>query len=169
LTLMKQLRQEGFAKPIIFLTGKHEVQDKELALDSGADDYITKPFDVRELLARIRTIKRRIPPTAKQPIMVRGIEFVPQLRLVRRDQQQVRLTNTEGEILEFLMRHPDEYFSGADLFKELWGSDAEGASDQVVRTHIRSLRLKMAEIGAPMLVITVRGGGYIVRDATYKP
>lgn len=167
-SICKSLRKSGNETPIIFLTGRQTIDDKELALDSGADDFISKPFDVRELFARIRAIGRRPKALWRRPYEIRGATLLPTIRMLTCGNSQVQLTFLESAILEFLMRNCDTYFSAAQLFNEVWPYDSVASSDETVRVHMRLLRRKLAEVGCENLIITVRGSGYILRDKTYK-
>jgi OmpR-family two-component system manganese-sensing response regulator len=164
LDLCKQLRGSGCETPIIFLTGRNSIDDKELGLDSGGDDYICKPFHVRELLARIRTIKRRPPNLLREPIEVRGLTLIPPIRIARMNDREVQLTQLESAILEFFMRHRDNYFSAEQLFESVWPADTNASTDETVRVHMRLLRSKLEQLGIENLIVTVRGSGYILRD-----
>jgi DNA-binding response OmpR family regulator len=163
----KQLRREGNQIAIIFLTGRNGIDDIAQGLETGGDDYITKPFDVRELVARLRAVRRRPVSLRRESIIVRGVQFFPSVRAARMGSTEVQLTFMESSILEFFMRNPDTFFSAAQIFEQVWPADSNASSDETVRVHMRLLRTKLAQLGEEKLIITVRGSGYILRDKTY--
>jgi len=157
----RKFRESGGDTPIIFLTGMHGVDNVEHGLDSGGDDYLTKPFEVRELLARIRTVKRR-PPNVKQgKLILRDVQFDPMLRLISCGTEQVQLSPTESAMLEVLCRSPNTFFSSAALFKAVWPSETE-SSEEIVRTHMKVLRRKLKLLMTAELINTQRGSGYFI-------
>jgi len=163
LEVCKKYRANGGTIPIIFLTGRNAIDDKESGLDAGGDDYLTKPFDVRELQARMRSVERRVIRAGLTPRVVRGISINSNLHQAIKDDKQVRLSMSELDILEFLMNNTDTYFSAKQIFAAIWPSDSE-ASDDVVRVHMNLLRRRLSRIGADNLIETVRGAGYILRS-----
>lgn len=163
LQVCQTYRGSGGRTPIIFLTGRHDINDKEAALDTGGDDYITKPFDVRELLARMRSIERRTTNMQFDKLCVQGVELDPKLRIAKHQDQRVRLSQIETEILEYLLKHPNSYHTAAQLFEAIWPLDTE-TTDDVVRVHVKLLRRRLIQIGADKLIETVRGAGYIIHD-----
>jgi len=160
--LCRRYRAQGGESPIIFVTGKHSISDKEIAFDAGGDDYITKPFDVRELLARIRAIKRRPGRLAQEELSAHGVTFDPHLHTVNRGSDSVQLSALESSIVEFLLRNKNRFFSASDIFEAVWESDAE-SSDETVRVRMRIIRQKLAKLDCENLIETVRGSGYIIR------
>jgi len=158
----KQFRNGGGETPIIFLTGRQAVEDIEHGLDAGGDDYLTKPFEVRELLARIRTVKRRPPQIKHGKLVLRQLEFDPQLRLVKCGGENVQLSPTESSLLETICRKPNNFFSSTALFKAVWPSETE-SSEEIVRTHMKVLRRKLKLLTEDELIQTVRGSGYLIR------
>jgi DNA-binding response OmpR family regulator len=161
LELCKKLRAKGDQTPIIFLTGRHGVSDKESGLDSGGDDYITKPFDARELLARIRAVQRRRSHVTIGVLTVKDVELDPRLRRVVRNGKEVQLSPKESHILEYLFQNPNTYFTSSALFEAIWPSDAD-SSEESVRVHMKTLRRKLQKVECDDLVKTVLGAGYIV-------
>ena len=121
------------------LTGKGKVEDKEEGLDAGADDYLTKPFNMRELTARIRALLRRSPTPAGQSLKVGELELDPQKRLLRKSGVAVHVVPKDFAVLEFLMRYPGEVFSAEALLQRVWSFDSEASTD-AVRTSIKRLR-----------------------------
>jgi len=160
--LCKKFRDCGGLTPIIFLTGRQAIEDIEHGLNSGGDDYLTKPFDVRELLARIRTVKRRPLQIDRTKLRLKQLEFDPQLRVVSRDGERVQLSPTESGLLETLCRKPSYFFSSSALFEAVWPSDTD-SSDEIVRTHMKVLRRKLKLLTEDELIQTVRGSGYLIR------
>jgi OmpR-family two-component system manganese-sensing response regulator len=167
LDVCRTYRASGGLTPIIFLTGRDELDSKEAGLDSGADDYLTKPFETRELLARIRSIKRRSLEIRVDNFEVRGMKFDPKLRTATFNGKEVVLSPTESNILEFILRHRDEYTSAAQIFASVWPSDSE-TSEDTVRVCVKFLRTKLAKIGADHLLETVKKAGYIIRSSVEK-
>jgi DNA-binding response OmpR family regulator len=146
----------------LMLTGKNLLDNKEHGLDAGADDYLTKPFHVRELLARIRALLRRPEATATSNVLsAAGIELDASKHSVQIDGVSVNLTRKEFQLLEFLMRYPNEIFSSEALFERVWKSDSE-ASVKSVKVYIMRLRERLGKAGAT--IQNVHGFGY-----TFKP
>lgn len=163
LEICRTFRARGGNTPIIFLTGRREIEDKEAGFAAGGDDYLTKPFDVRELIARIGSIKRRPRMTARTPLVINNLALDPRLRVVRSHKGEVQLSFRESNILEFFLSNRNVFFSGAQIFEALWPTDTE-ASDQTVKVHMGLLRKKLAQLEADSLISTVKGAGYILRD-----
>jgi DNA-binding response OmpR family regulator len=165
--ICQKFRDAGGMTPIIFLTGRHGIANIEEALDSGGDDYLTKPFDVRELLARIRTIKRRPQQVTSGKLRLRDLQFDPMLRVLSNGAEQVQLSPTENAMLEALCRSPNTYFPSAALFKAVWPSETE-SSDEIVRTHMKVLRRKIKLLTSVELISTQRGSGYVINADDVK-
>ncbi len=156
-------RARGNTTPIIFVTGKDEINALENALDIGADDYITKPFELRELMARVRALQRRASGLATSDLVVGEARLDKKSRKLFFGSVEVKLTALESELVEFLMRHPNQVFSSAELFNAVWSSDTESTVD-TVRVHIRILRRKLGLSGHADFVKTVLGSGYIIES-----
>ncbi|HEY9677666.1 MAG TPA: response regulator transcription factor [Drouetiella sp.] len=167
LKLCREYRDSGGLTPIIFLTGKSDMDSKESGLDTGADDYVTKPFDIREILARIRSVQRRPRHVIQHDLSVNGAKLDVKLGNITYQSQTLRLSPTEISILEFFFRHPNQLFSGAQLFASVWSSDAD-AKEDTVRVHMHLLRKKLAAIGLKELIKTVRAAGYILETDASK-
>lgn len=168
LEILTTYRSSGGTIPIIFLTGKKDVDDKESGLDAGADDYLTKPFDVRELLARMRSVQRRSTQTFKANLSANGVELNMKLRTLQltesissKSNNIVKLSTTEASILEFFFRHPNQLFSAAEVFDRVWPSETDAKAD-TLRVHLHVLRRKLSLAGLPELVKTIKGSGYIL-------
>jgi len=165
LAICKKYRASGGKSPIIFLTGRDGVEDKEAGLDAGGDDYLTKPFDVRELLARIRSVQRRQTLSVSQKFVLNGIEFDPKMRSLKAVGELVTLSPTESALLEFLFRHPNKLHSSARLFEAVWPSESD-SSGETVRVHMRILRKKLSIVGGDAIIKTVRPSGYVIEIDT---
>jgi DNA-binding response OmpR family regulator len=161
--ICRRFRAQGGTTPIIFLTGRNTIDEKEEGLNAGGDDYMTKPYDVRELLARIRTVRRRPRELASPRLIAHGFELNPYLKTLVAPNGTAQLTALESHILEYLMRNRNRYFSSADLFEAIWPSDSDSSPD-TVRVLITLLRRKLDQIGAKDLIKTVRRLGYIIDD-----
>lgn len=159
----KRYRASGGTTPVIFLTGRDEIADKEAGLDAGGDDYLTKPFDTRELLARIRSVLRRPPNLADTELAAQGLKLDPKLRIASCGEAQVQLSKSENNILQFFLRNVDEYFTAGEVLAAVWPSDTKSGED-TVRVHMKFLREKLSRIGADKLLETVTGSGYIIRS-----
>jgi two-component system, OmpR family, KDP operon response regulator KdpE len=156
--------------PVIVLTADHEQADKVRALDGGADDYLTKPFDTEELLARIRALMRRVSPAAPGPTHIRvdDLEIDLPRRHVTRSGATVHLTRTELELLELLVRHPGKLLTQEFILREVWGP-GYGTESNYLRVYVGQLRKKLGDEAAhPRLILTEPGIGYrwIAREDT---
>jgi len=162
LAVMRRLRERSTV-PVLMLTARDDEADRVLGLEVGADDYMTKPFSLRELMARVRAILRRIElltrPAAEEaaPVRIDRLAVDPLARRVTVDGEPVELTVKEYDLLLLLARHPGRSFSRAYLLDHIWGADYEGG-DRTVDTHIVRLRRKLGEIGER--ISTVWGVGY---------
>ena len=160
--LAKQFRSDARTSsiPIIMLTARVEEHDKILGLESGADDYITKPFSPRELMARVRAILRRhahaIPD---EPVAIGGLELSPVSHRVRAGDTNIELGPTEFRLLHFFMSHAERVYSRAQLLNHVWGTQAF-IEERTVDVHIRRLRQALEAAGKDGLIQTVRGSGY---------
>ncbi len=163
------LRAEGNFVPILMLTARNGVPDRVTGLDAGADDYLVKPFALKELLARVRALLRRAEYAAPQrPAGGSALTFAdvvldPETREVRRGERPIRLTRTEFAMLETFLRHPRIVLTRAAMFEQVWGYDF-GVSSNGLDVYVSYLRRKLEELGEPRLLHTVRGVGYVLRD-----
>lgn len=160
----REARKRGLKTPVIMLTGKTEVDDKIEGLDTGADDYLTKPFSSKELLARVRALMRRPAVKPSEKLQVGDLILDMQTRKVTNCGREINLLPKEFSILEYLMKHPNQVFNGDDLLNGVWASDAEAAPSSV-RTQIYSLRKKLSEGDLPCPIQTVHGAGYKIESA----
>jgi two-component system, OmpR family, response regulator MprA len=158
----KQLRADGDV-PILILTARIETDDRVTGLDSGADDYLVKPFERQELLARIRALLRRRPPRGAASMTVADLTLNPDTREVSRGERAIELTNREFELLEYLMRNERLVVSRERLLDEVWGYDPMAATN-TVDVFISNLRRKLEAGGETRLLHTKRGAGYVLRD-----
>lgn len=161
----RDLRRLGLRQPILMLTVQSDPVDKVLGLEMGADDYLTKPYHLRELIARIRSLLRRAYgelSSAEADILYADELTIDRTRAtVTRDGRQLNLTPTEFRLLVFLAQHPGQVFSRGQLIENVWGSDADFYDDKTVSVHVRRLREKIErEPGDPRIVLTVPGLGY---------
>lgn len=162
LELAKRLRSDARTRdiPIIMLTARGDERDKVLGLDAGADDYITKPFSPRELVARIKAVlRRRTPQATDDPVEIGGLRIDPATRRVSAAGVQVALGPTEFRLLHFLMTHPERVHSRSQLLDRVWG-DHVFVEERTVDVHIRRLRSALEPSGLDCLIETVRGAGY---------
>lgn len=166
LELLRRLRNEGSSLPVILLTARDSVMDKVTGLDMGADDYITKPFAIEELLARIRAIlrKKERPAEKMQTILRCGaLVLDPARHTVSYGGMPVTLTFKEFALLQTLMENQDIVLSRDTLLEKVWGYDYMGETN-IVDVYIRYLRQKLNDAFAPKLIQTVRGVGYVLKE-----
>jgi two-component system, OmpR family, response regulator len=155
----RRLRRAGAKTPILLLTARDAVSDRVNGLDAGADDYLTKPFALVELLARLRALARR-PAEALDPVLRAGsVRLDPATRRVWRDQDEITLTNKEFRILECLLRRPGRVLTRALIAEQVWDYDFPNATN-VIDVHVRTLRRKLGDPAPGLLIQTVRGVGY---------
>ncbi|WOT04260.1 phosphate regulon transcriptional regulator PhoB [Shewanella youngdeokensis] len=160
--LAKRLREDEFTRhiPIIMLTARGEEEDKVRGLEVGADDFITKPFSPKELVARIKAVMRRAAPTClEDPITVQGLQLDPVSHRVTVGEQALDMGPTEFRLLHFFMTHPERVYSREQLLDNVWGTNVY-VEDRTVDVHIRRLRKAVTETGHDRLIQTVRGAGY---------
>jgi two-component system phosphate regulon response regulator PhoB len=158
----RRLKADAYTKgvPIIMLTARGEEQDKITGLETGADDYITKPFSSRELIARIKAVlRRRAPQMTNDAVETGGLRLDPETHRVSGHGTPVELGPTEFRLLHFLMTHPERVHSRAQLLDQVWGTHVF-VEDRTVDVHIRRLRRALEATGHDRLVQTVRGAGY---------
>jgi two-component system phosphate regulon response regulator PhoB len=164
--LARRLRRDRLFRdvPIIMLTARGEEEDRIRGLDVGADDYLTKPFSPRELVARIRAVLRRTTPTAgDEPVAVDGLVLDPVSHRVSVDERTINLGPTEFRLLHFLMTHPERVFTRGQLLDNVWGTNVY-VEERTVDVHVRRLRKGLSATGHDRLVQTVRGTGYRFSD-----
>ncbi len=167
-----ELRKDPLFKsiPILFLTAKGRIEDKIAGLEAGADDYLTKPFDVRELQLRVKAILRRLaetqsPESTPEELRVGDLVLNCQNYQVSTGEKTVLLTPVEFDLMYHLMSHPNQVFSGERLLRELWDYPSDTGSPDLVRMHIRNLRLKIEpDSRNPKYILTIPRHGYTIAD-----
>ena len=163
LEVCRRLRRAGSRLPVLMLTARDAVENRVAGLDAGADDYVTKPFALEELLARIRALLRRTTNGAGETLRFADLELDPGTREVRRGGELVELTRTEFSLLELFMRNPRQVLTRSIIFERVWGYDF-GYGSNSLDVYIGYLRRKTEAGGRPRLIHTVRGVGYALRE-----
>jgi DNA-binding response OmpR family regulator len=161
--ICQRLRATGNRVPIIMLTAKDEVADRVSGLNAGADDYVTKPFSLAELLARVRAHLRRAQPKAPEVLQFSDLSINRLTREVFRGSRQLELTAKEHDLLEYLLEHSRQVITRDQLLERVWGYDFMGDSN-IIEVYIRYLRLKLEENQEKRLIYTVRSVGYVIRE-----
>ena len=163
ISILKDLRSEGSTTPVILLTAKGEVSDRVLGLDSGADDYLPKPFKTEELIARIKAVTRRGGEYREGGVLTFGdIELNPLTLIVRMGEKSYTLTQKESRLLEYLINNRDIRLSSDSIIEKVWGYDSE-AEDGNVQVYISFLRKKLAGLGSKVQINNVRNLGYLLK------
>ncbi len=155
--------RSGGDVPILMLTARDATADRVRGLDAGADDYLVKPFEYDEFLARVRALLRRRAPRPQQTLQYAGITLDASAREVRRGDRPLQLTVQEFELLQHFLRHPRQVLTRDQILDAAWGYDS-GAASNVVDVYVGYLRQKLEEHGEARLIQTVRGVGYVLRE-----
>jgi two-component system, OmpR family, response regulator MprA len=163
LEVCRRLRAAGDRTPVLMLTARDAVDDRVAGLDAGADDYLVKPFALRELQARLRALLRRTETTRAGVLRFADLELDPAAREVRRGDRAIELSRTEFNLLELFLEHPRQVLTRTQIFERVWGYDF-GATSNALGVYMGYLRRKTEAGGEPRLLHTVRGVGYILRD-----
>jgi two-component system, OmpR family, response regulator MprA len=165
LEVCRRLRDAGDRTPVLMLTARDAVDDRVAGLDAGADDYLVKPFALRELKARLRALLRRLEP-ARDGAVLRygGLEMDLSAHEVRRGDRELALSRTEYVLLELFLRHPRHVLTRSAIFEAVWGYDF-GAASNSLGVYVGYLRRKTEAGGEPRLIHTVRGVGYVLRES----
>jgi DNA-binding response OmpR family regulator len=158
----RRLRDGGDDVPILMLTARDALDSRVAGLDVGADDYLVKPFERQELLARLRALLRRRPPRGMAPLRAGDLMLNPDTHEVSRGDRQIDLTQREFELLEYLMRNERLVISRQKLLDEVWGYDPFSITN-TIEVFVSNLRRKLEAGGEPRLLHTVRGAGYVLR------
>ncbi|MBE9119675.1 response regulator transcription factor [Tychonema sp. LEGE 07199] len=163
LDICLRLRSTGVQVPIIMLTAKDEVPDRVTGLNAGADDYVTKPFSIEELLARVKARLRRLQPNDPDSLEFEDLILNCLTREVYRANKLIELTAKEFDLLEFLLRNPRQVITRDRILEKVWGYDFMGESN-IIEVYIRALRIKLEASNSKRLLHTVRGVGYVLRE-----
>lgn len=161
--LLKALRADGNSTPVLMLTGKDAIDDKEMGLDAGADDYLTKPFHMKELSARLRALLRRVGSSNANELTMGPLWLDPGSFIATLDGKSINLLPKEFQVLEHLMRHPGQVFSAEQLLDRVWKSESD-VGPESVRQCIKRLRKKIEIEGQDSLIETLYGVGYKLRN-----
>ncbi len=167
LDLCRELRRRKIAAPIILLTARGAVDDRVAGLDSGADDYLVKPFAQQELFARLRALLRRNTSQKSGLLEVADLMVDPATHFVQRGGQEIELTAKEYALLEFFMRHPNQMITREMIERHIWSYDFECTSN-IIDVYVRRLRRKIDDLSNVKLLETVRGAGYRLRVPVQK-
>jgi two-component system response regulator MprA len=161
--VLEALRKEGNQTPILMLTARDAVEDRVEGLESGADDYLVKPFAPVELVARVHALLRRADVGQAEALAFADLHLDPVSHEVSRGTRRFALTPTEHEMLHLFLRHPRQVLSRAQILSHVWGYDFEG-DENIIEVYVSYLRRKTEADGEPRLIQTVRGVGYILRE-----
>jgi two-component system, OmpR family, response regulator MprA len=164
LEVCRRLRRSGSRVPVLMLTARDEVENRVAGLDAGADDYVSKPFALEELVARVRALLRRTSDSSNEVLRFADLELDPGTREVRRNGDLIELTRTEFALLELFLEHPRQVLTRSAIFERVWGYDF-GATSNSLGVYMGYLRRKTEAGGEPRLLHTVRGVGYVLRSA----
>jgi two-component system response regulator MprA len=160
----RRLRAAGDRTPVLVLTARDAVPDRVRGLDAGADDYLVKPFALKELKARLRALLRRTTPAGGGPLRFADLELDPVSYEVHRGERRLELSRTELNLLALFLEHPRQVLTRSQIFERVWGYDF-GPSSNALGVYVGYLRRKTEAGGEPRLLHTVRGVGYVLRDA----
>ena len=162
--VVKELRRHGIRTPMLMLTAKREVADRVTGLEAGADDYLVKPFDVDELIARVRALLRRAATPERAPTLrVGDVMLDPATRTAERGARPLALTQREFELLECFMRHPNQPLGRNAIARYVWHETVEGGDSNIVDVYVAYLRKKLDTEGDEPMLHTLRGVGYMLR------
>jgi two-component system response regulator MprA len=166
LEICRRIRRAGDSTPILMLTARDAVNDRVAGLDVGADDYLVKPFDLAELLARLRALLRRrnVGDGDEMALRFEDLSLSPQTREVRRGDRSIELTKIEFDLLELFLQHPRQVLTRDQILDLVWGYNFDSGTNSLA-VYIGYLRRKLEEAGEPRLIQTVRGVGYALRTS----
>lgn len=164
LSILKEIRGNGIATPIILLTARGEIKDKVQGLDLGADDYLAKPFHTDELLARLRALGRRNTVLANDGNLTFGdITLSPHSLTLSKNGNEIKLQLKEAQLMELLIKNKNTIVTKESIIEKIWGYDGD-ASDNHVEVYISFLRKKLSKLQAACIIQTIRGAGYVLRE-----
>jgi two-component system, OmpR family, response regulator MprA len=158
----RRLRAAGSAVPVLMLTARDSIDDRVAGLDAGADDYLVKPFALRELQARLRALLRRTDHSGESVLRFADVELDPAAHVCRRGGETIALSRTEFALLELFLRHPERLLGRSTIFEQVWGYDF-GPTSNALGVYVGYLRRKLEQGDRPRLLHTVRGIGYVLR------
>jgi heavy metal response regulator len=162
LSVLQELRQKKVTTPVLLLTVRTAIEDKVIGLDTGADDYLTKPFAFQELLARVRALLRRQVDVEAPLLKVADLTLDPARRLVFRGEEKIELTTKEFALLDYFMRNPDRVLTRTMIVNHVWDYDFDPMTN-VIDVYVNYLRNKIETGHKPKLIHTVRGVGYVLK------
>ncbi len=162
LSILKELRKKKVSTPVLLLTVRTAIEDKVIGLDTGADDYLTKPFAFQELLARIRALLRRKTETESPLLKIVDLTLDPARRLVFRGEEKIELTAKEFTLLDYFLRNPDRVLTRTMIAEHVWDYDFDSMTN-VIDVYVNYLRKKIDANRDPKLIHTVRGVGYVLK------
>lgn len=160
ITLCRTLREEKIFTPILILSGKNSTEDKIQGLEAGADDYLAKPFDISELIARIKAITRRKTESFEDVISIDNLKINSETHQVFFGNEEIELTPTEFRLLHLLMQNKNKVISRSVILEKVWDSHGDDLYSNTIDVHVRSLRKKIKKFIDSPLIVTVRGAGY---------
>lgn len=163
LEVCRRLRSVDERLPILLLTAKDAASDQVLGLETGADDYVVKPFVFEVLLARVRALLRRCEPDTREVLRYKDLSLDTASRIARRGNREIELTTTEYELLNLFLRNPERVLTKDVIMDKVWNYDFDG-NYNILEVYVRYLRSKLEEKGESRLIQTVRGAGYVLRD-----
>jgi DNA-binding response OmpR family regulator len=164
--VLRDLRANGFSRPVLILTARDAIEDRVLGLDSGADDYLVKPFAFAELLARLRALLRRDVSSRELLLRADDLEVDLLARRVVRDGTELDLTKREYELLEYLLRHKNSVVTREMIARDVW-KEVTGVPTNAIDVYVTLLRKKIERPGSRQLIHTLRGVGYALRDGSW--
>jgi DNA-binding response OmpR family regulator len=167
LTLLRRIRAKKISTPVLLLTAKDSIEDRVVGLDTGADDYLIKPFSFDELLARVRALLRRQKEKRDIVLSIDDLKLDTVTREVKRGDRSIELTSKEYSILEYFLKNKNRVLTKSQIAEHVWNYDFEYNSN-IVEVYIRYLRRKIDEDFKNKLIHTIRGGGYVLKDESEK-